>query len=93
MKVEVSHELKISAKWVDEIKKRGRFFTATIFKEMSVGVHSFAVPSLNPFIAPGTNARRYDDIEVLGVVLHARLQEQDSSLHSACLITVNTSSH
>jgi len=93
MKIIVSQEFKISAKWVDEIKNRGRFFTAAIFKEMPIGVHSFAVPSLNPLIAPGTNARCYDNIEVLGVMLHARLQEQDSSLHSACLVTVNTSSH
>ena len=57
--------------------------------EASVGIYGVAVPPLDSLISPRADARTYEDVEVLGVVLGPRLEEADCPLNPRGLVSVH----
>mmetsp|Transcript_11951 Transcript_11951/g.34249 ORF Transcript_11951/g.34249 Transcript_11951/m.34249 type:complete len:202 (-) Transcript_11951:147-752(-) len=62
----------------------------SIWIEGPIGIDCVRIPSLDPFVAPGTDTRCDYYIEVFGINCSLGLQERQGALHAACFVAVNT---
>jgi hypothetical protein len=92
VKIYVDEKFEVGAERCNEIEHSDGFFAAAVRDERAVGVDGVGVPPLNNLVGPGADAGDNENIEVLSVLLHACLHEQDGTLHAAGLVAMNASS-